>query len=167
MSNAYLGGLSARAVLRLKRANAILTRMKVIESVLLAMASAQAALPPPMVIYDPNPGPFVVFVGDSGELEEKATAILKNAVESWSADRDKRLGAFLLCFRQADASPSSAHMQRKALSLTAESLIAAGASVVTVGTSSICNSIPRVMIAIPVSQHPTVEVRGVLLADDR
>lgn len=139
--------------------------MKLIETVLLAMAWAQAGPtpPPPPDIYHPNPGPFVVFVRDSGEPEDYTTSTLKNAVESWSADRDKRLGAFLLCFRQPNASRPVKHAQDKALSLTAEALITAGASVVTVGTDSICSSIPRVALASAMSQRPTVEVRGVLM----
>lgn len=139
--------------------------MKFIGTVLLAMAWAQAAPspPPPPDVYHPNPGPFVVFVRDSGELEDHTTSTLKNAVESWSPDRDKRLGAFLLCLRKPTASRLMTRTQDKALSLAAEALMAAGASVVTVGTDSICSSIPRVALPVTMSQRTTVEVRGVLM----
>ncbi len=54
--------------------------------ILLAALLGQAPLPPEVpapVIIDPLPGPYIIFVDDTGALTPDAEPILANAAKNW------------------------------------------------------------------------------------
>ena len=128
--------------------------MKLLGTALFAMAFLQPGRPPLPAIYDPNPGPVVILAGESDELDDRQIAFIADGVAGGSADEDEKLGAFLLCFRPSYAPSLIGRTRKKALELTADALLSAGARVVTVGTERLCSSIPQVQLPESIANAP-------------
>lgn len=52
--------------------------------------------PPPAVIYDPQPGPFIIRLDESDNIADNQNGVIETAVKSWSGPT---LQAFMICFR--------------------------------------------------------------------
>lgn len=105
----------------------------------LAPAQQSPALvrPPPPDIYDPNPGPYLVFfAGDDVAVTPQGAKIIANAIRGW---RDTRLGALLLCYHARGREAGTLRLQRTRA--VAELLFAAGAQSVTEGLPHQCEKL--------------------------
>ena len=94
--------------------------------------------PPPPPIYDPHPGPYLIFTGDDGGLLPYQASTITNLIEAW---RGERLSAFLLCFRAREGVADVHAARHSSLTNVTRALKEAGAQVVTIGTSPVCDSI--------------------------
>lgn len=132
--------------------------MPVLGFSLLLLASLQlaSAPQPPPPIYDPQEGPYLVFVDADGTLDLSS---VPRIIEGWSHQQDERLGAFLLCLRSQGLPPET---ERRALAGTALALSKAGANSVFIGTPNLCKGLPAVALSGRHAELSRIEVRGLL-----
>lgn len=132
-----------------------------IKSLITAIFAYQAGViqppPPPPPIYDPHPGPFIVYTDKRGAMLAGQEPIVRAALEAWHGPG---LAAFLLCFREPEDRPGRGMAERSSLSNVARELKRHGAVAVVAGTSNICRS-PGYQQA---GQY-YVEIMGVLSVD--
>jgi hypothetical protein len=91
---------------------------------------------PPLDIYDPNPGPYFVFLDRNGELPPAQIEFIDKVVASWSASN---LRAFSVCYSQATDENVDWTPVKVALDNVSAALKKGGAQVVVVPTAYICN----------------------------
>lgn len=121
-------------------------------------------MPPVPVIFDPRPGPVVIFANADGSLQAEAGEMFARAVMDWSAEKDDSLGAFLVCLRERTPVRAAPVVRLRILDMTANGLQAAGAKIVTIGPEALCANLPSVLPADMMAKSSFVEIWGVYAA---
>ena len=112
---------------------------------------------PPLDIYDSNPGPYFAFPDRNGDLPPDQLEFIGQAVASWSGSN---LQAFSICFSQATDEQMDWRLVKVALRNVSVALKNAGAQIVVVPVSELCNK--RVFGSAVDRSH--VEITGVVRA---
>ena len=109
--------------------------------------------PPPPVIYDPQPGPFIVRLDDAGRLDENQYRVIANAVRNWSGSS---LQAFSICFHQG-VHPIDWRSASNAMDVVTRELKAQQARVIVSPSGASCGS-----ASVSVVPGSYVEIIGVV-----
>lgn len=100
-----------------------------------ASAKNSPSSPPPPAIYDPNPGPYVIFPDENGEIVSNQREFVDDMVSAWSGPA---LGAFSICYARAGDEEIDWGLVKKSLDRVSVSLKDAGARIVVIPPSEIC-----------------------------
>jgi hypothetical protein len=87
-------------------------------------------------IYDPQPGPFIVRLDESGRISDSQYGVIKTAVKAWSGPT---LQAFMICFR-SHRQPVNWSAASSALRTVAQELRAHEAVVVLTPNGTLCRA---------------------------
>ncbi|MAW91712.1 MAG: hypothetical protein CL574_11625 [Altererythrobacter sp.] len=100
-----------------------------------ATAKDASSPPPPLAIYDPNPGPYFIFPDENGEIVSNQREFVDHIVSAWSGPS---LGAFSICYARAGDEEIDWGLVKKSLDSVSVSLKDAGAKSVVIPPSEIC-----------------------------
>ncbi|MCA0977969.1 hypothetical protein LCM19_06295 [Qipengyuania flava] len=123
-------------------------------------ATAKNALSPPSPpeIYDPNPGPYLIFPDENGDIVSTQREFVDYIVSAWSGPA---LGAFSICYVRDGEEEIDWGLVKTTLDRVAASLKNAGARDVFTLPVGICRDQPEGTIG---EQQPHVQITGVIKA---
>ena len=91
---------------------------------------------PPLDIYDPNPGPYFVFLDSDGELPPSQVDFIDHVIAAWSGSN---LRGFSICFSQATGETVVGSSVKRSLRSVYDALKNRGAEIVVISASELCN----------------------------